>query len=97
MGDRTNCSVLATESLALYVFRMLRPLAEITEEALALPSESRAFLAEKLLETLDFEQDFPVSDAWRAEIRNRCDELDSGAVKTIPAETVLSEIRKSLA
>jgi putative addiction module component (TIGR02574 family) len=76
---------------------MSRPLAQITEEALALPSESRAFLAKKLLETLDFEQDFPISESWRAEIRKRCDDLDNGAVETIPAETVLSDIRKSLA
>ncbi len=70
---------------------------ELAEEALALPSESRAYLAEKLLETLDFEEDFTVSEGWLKEIRKRCHELDEGKVQTISAETAFAELRKSLA
>lgn len=72
-------------------------ISELTSEVLALPVESRAFLAEKLLETLDSEADFSVSDAWRAEALKRCQEIDSGAVQTIPAEEVFREIRNALA
>ncbi len=72
-------------------------LTKLAEEAMALPSESRAYLAEKLLETLDFQEDFAVSDEWRKEIRKRCQELDAGNVQTIPAETALTELRQSLA
>jgi putative addiction module component (TIGR02574 family) len=72
-------------------------LTELTDEALALPSEARAYLAEKLLETLDFEEDFTVNEVWRKEIRKRCQELDEGKVQTIPAETAIAELRQSLA
>ncbi len=75
---------------------MSRSLADLADEALALPTESRAYLAEKLLETLDFEDDFKVSDAWKAEARKRCHELDEGVVQSIPAEVVFGEIRKSI-
>jgi putative addiction module component (TIGR02574 family) len=80
-----------------YRLPMSRSLTELTDEALALPPESRAFLAEKLLETLDFEEDFSVGDAWREEIRKRCSDLDHGRVQTIRADAAISEVRKSLA
>ena len=51
---------------------------DLVNEALALPEASRAFLAEKLLESLDYDEDFTVSDEWREEIRRRCKELDDG-------------------
>jgi putative addiction module component (TIGR02574 family) len=76
---------------------MSRSLTELAEEALALPSESRAYLAEKLLETLDFEEDFAVSEAWRKEIKQRCRELDEAKDQIIPAETAIAEVRHSLA
>jgi len=60
---------------------------KIVEEALRLPRESRALLAEKLLESLDYEE-FEVSPKWMAEIRRRCKEIDEGAVKLVPAEQV---------
>lgn len=72
-------------------------LSEITEEALALPSEARAFLAEKLLETLDFEEDFPIDAAWLSEVQRRCQEIDKGGIETIPADEVLSELRRECA
>lgn len=44
----------------------------ILGETLNLPSSSRDYIAEVLLESLDFEEGFPVDDAWRAEIEKRC-------------------------
>ena len=70
---------------------------KLAEEAMALPSESRAYLAEKLLETLDFEEDFAVSEVWLKELRKRCQELDEGKVEAVPAEAAIAELRKSLA
>ena len=80
-------------------YRLTMPLtlAELAEEAMALPCASRAYLAEKLLETLDFEEDFAVSDVWLKEIRQRCQELDLGTVQTLPAEAAIAELRGSLA
>ncbi len=70
---------------------------ELAEEAMALPSESRAYLAEKLLESIDFEENFVVSELWRREIRKRCQELDEGNIETIPADTAIDELRQTLA
>ena len=61
---------------------------EIVEEVLHLSRESRAFLAEKLLESLDYEEVSAVSPEWMAEIRRRCREIDEGTAKMIPAEMV---------
>ena len=69
---------------------------EIITEALRLPQQSRALLAEKLLESLDYGDTFAVSAEWRAEIRRRCDEIDRGVVELIPADQVFTEATKTL-
>lgn len=55
----------------------------ILAEALRLPPEARAALADSLLESIDSAIDEDVELAWRTEIRRRVAELDSGAVQTI--------------
>lgn len=60
--------------------------AQVLDEALHLPIPARAFLAEKLLESLDVEPDFTITDEWHCEIIRRCEEIDSGSVQLIPAE-----------
>jgi len=70
--------------------------AKIVDKALHLPREARAFLAEKLLESLDCEEAFPVSPAWMEEIHRRCQEIDEGTVKLIPAEEVFDDIDREL-
>jgi putative addiction module component (TIGR02574 family) len=69
---------------------------KLTEEALALPADARALLADRLAESLDplLEDDY--RGLWAAEAIRRRDEIQSKKVKTIPAETVIAEIRKSL-
>jgi vacuolar-type H+-ATPase subunit D/Vma8 len=69
----------------------------IIEEVLHLPRESRALLAEKLLESLDQEEDFVVSPQWMDEIRKRCREIDAGIVALASSEEVFEELDKSLA
>ena len=68
---------------------------QLIQEILQLPREARALLAEKLLESLDFREEFDVSPAWREEIRRRCQELDSGAVKLVPAKEVFKELAET--
>jgi putative addiction module component (TIGR02574 family) len=68
----------------------------LVTEALALPEASRAFLAEKLLESLDQDEDLAVSDEWRDEIRRRCRDLDEGKSRTTSAEEVFAELRQQL-
>ncbi|HEX7767236.1 MAG TPA: addiction module protein [Nitrospira sp.] len=67
---------------------------KILEEAMQLEPATRAFIAESLLEGLDFKQDFEVSPAWRAEIQRRCDEIDRGIAKLVDSDTVMAELRK---
>jgi hypothetical protein len=62
-------------------------------EALAFPAHVRAFIAEKLLESLDYEEDFPVSGEWLTEMRQRAREIDEGVVTLIPADQVFVELR----
>jgi len=66
----------------------------VIECALHLPSPIRAFLADKLLESLDIENDEELSCAWRDEIIRRCKEIDDGIVKLIPAESVFQDISR---
>ena len=67
---------------------------EVAEKALKLPSNARASLAEILLESLDHEEDFPVSDEWMAEVQRRCREIDRGETRLIPAEKALAQLHK---
>jgi len=67
---------------------------KILEEAMQLEPATRAFIAEALLEGLDFEQDFEVSQTWRTEIQRRCDEIDRGNAELVDSDTVMAELRK---
>ena len=67
---------------------MTRRAAEILEEALQLPPDEVDWLVESLLIKEKLEPEAEVEAAWDAEIKRRLDEIDSGAVKMIPAEKV---------
>ena len=69
---------------------------QITTEAMHLPISSRAELAEKLVESLEFSEDGDIQQAWAAEAVRRREEVRSGEVKTIPGEEVLAEVRRML-
>ena len=72
---------------------MGQTLKEILDGALALPPNSRAYVAEILLESLDFEADFPLSDEWRREIERRCREIDASAVDLVPGDEVMEALK----
>lgn len=63
---------------------MSRDAGDILKEALTLPAEARAALADSLWDSLDPEVDEGAEEAWRQEIRRRLAELDSGKVSAIP-------------
>lgn len=69
----------------------------IIDEAMQLEPHTRAFIAEALLETLDFEEDFPVSSAWLEEIHQRCAAIDSGTARLIDHESALQQLRAKYA
>ena len=68
----------------------------IIDEILRLPRESRALLAEKLLESLDCEEGFEVSPEWMDEIKRRCREIDDGTVTLSSSEKVFEELDSKL-
>jgi putative addiction module component (TIGR02574 family) len=57
--------------------------AELLTNALKLPPEARAALADSLIDSLDTDVDENAEEAWRTEIAVRARELDSGCVSTV--------------
>ena len=70
---------------------------EIIELALALPSDARAMLAERLVESLDSLEDDRLHKLWAAEAMRRLEEVRSGSVATISMEDALAQVRESIA
>lgn len=62
----------------------------IIAEALSLSPQARAFVAEKLLESLDSEPAVTLSSAWLDEVRKRCRDIDEGTVELHDAEDVFA-------
>ncbi len=69
---------------------------QIMKEALTLPSAARALLAEKLVESLEFDVDETLQTLWTDEAKKRRDEVRSGAVSPIPGEEALARVRQLL-
>ena len=63
---------------------MSRDAGDILKEALALPPEARAALADYLWDSLDPEVDPDAEEAWRQEIKQRIVDLDSEKIAAVP-------------
>ncbi len=68
----------------------------IVSEALDLSPQARAFVAEKLIESLDASPGTEISPAWREEIRKRCREVDEGLVQLRGAADVFAKAYAAL-
>lgn len=66
----------------------------ITEQALKLEPALRAYVAEILLESLDYEEDFVVSDVWQQEIKKRCIEIDANPSILIEGELYMANLKQ---
>jgi len=75
---------------------MSRDSANLLKEALDLPTEERAALADSLLESLDVKLDENAEAAWHEEIRRRFQEIDHGAVELIPRQDAQRRLRARL-
>lgn len=62
----------------------MRSIEQLIEEVLSLPSDLRTLLAEKLVESLEFDIDSTIQESWSTEAKRRRDEVQSGKVQTIP-------------
>jgi hypothetical protein len=75
----------------------MRSIELITEEILSLSSISRGLLAEKLVESLEFDIDLTIQATWSAEAKKRRDEVRDGLVQTVEGEDTLDRVRQLLA
>jgi len=66
---------------------------QILKEALDLPSTERAALVDYLLSSLD-QPDEQLDDLWRKEVEDRIKAYQSGKIKSVALEEVLSKYRK---
>lgn len=67
---------------------------QLTEAVLSLPSDARALLADRLVESLDPAQDRDIQSLWIAEAERRRDEVRSGAVAPIAGPEALAHVRR---
>ena len=70
---------------------MLTTIEAIEAEVLSLPPTDRSRLLDKLIASLDSDRE--IEEAWMREAKRRDDEIESGAIETIPLEVVLTKLR----
>jgi hypothetical protein len=69
---------------------------ELIEEALSLPVEERALIADSLLRSLNM-PDTSIDAKWLEVARRRLQELRSGKVKPMPGNEVFAKVLERLA
>ncbi|ALB40188.1 MULTISPECIES: addiction module protein [Nostocales] len=67
---------------------------ELIQEALSLPSYTRVFLVEKLIESLESDIDENIQKNWNTEAKKRRDEIRNHTVEPIFGEIALAQIRQ---
>jgi hypothetical protein len=68
----------------------------LAEQALKLPNESRARLADLLVESLKGKDLGRIDQLWAVQAKRRRDEVRSGRVKAIPGEQARRQVRDAL-
>jgi putative addiction module component (TIGR02574 family) len=77
--------------------QMTPQVSELLEKALALSTQERGLLIDRLVESLDDEPaEEGIEAAWADEIKRRVDDIRCGRVKTIPGEQVLGRLKARL-
>ncbi len=69
---------------------------QLVEQALKLSSESRAKLADLLIESLDGAELGRIDRSWVAEAKRRRDEVRAGRVETIPGDRARRKVRSAI-
>jgi putative addiction module component (TIGR02574 family) len=75
---------------------MATSIEHLVTQAMELPGESRARLAELLVESLEADDIGPIEKAWLAEAKRRRDDVRAGRVEPIAGEDALLDVRKSI-
>jgi putative addiction module component (TIGR02574 family) len=76
------------------IYSMPMTLDQIVEETREMPSEVVAELVDRILVVRHGGVDASVDSAWKAEVRSRLAELESGRIQGIPLEESLARARK---
>ena len=79
-----------------YLEAMSTTVEQLAKQAMNLPGELRARLADLLVESLDADALTEIDQLWLSEAKRRRDEVRSGKVKTIPGDEALRSVRDSL-
>jgi len=66
----------------------------VANQALKLNVNARAYLAQVLLESLDYEEEVIVSSQWREEIKKRCQEIKNSPEILIDGKSFLSALKE---
>lgn len=69
---------------------------QLAEQAMSLPTESRARLADLLVESLDANDLGRIDRLWAAEGIRRRDEVRAGRVQTVPGDEALRKVRDAV-
>jgi putative addiction module component (TIGR02574 family) len=69
---------------------------KIVTDAMELPPALRAFVAEKLIESLDEADSLPLSAQWKEEILRRCAEIDKNGAQLRNVDAVFKKAYASL-
>jgi hypothetical protein len=75
---------------------MDKTLEQIADEALALPTADKVFLADRLVESIGDSTDEVLHGNWATEAISRRDEVRSEEVKTIPKDEALAQVRRAI-
>ncbi len=67
---------------------------KVFDDALALPSDARVMLVEKLLKSLNLPTQAEIDSLWAEEAERRVSQIDRGEVKLISGEEVFAKIRQ---
>lgn len=66
----------------------------VANQALKLNVNARAYLAQVLLESLDYEEEIIVYSQWREEIKKRCQEIKNSPEILIDGKSFLSALKE---
>jgi hypothetical protein len=69
---------------------------KIVNEALLLPVPLRAYVAEKLKESLDAIDAEDLSPEWKEEVQRRCKEIDNGSDRLISTDVAFEKAYRAL-
>jgi len=76
---------------------MIQTVDELTQSAIQLPPDQRFTLAQRILASVEPQEDKGIDRAWVAQIRERMARYDSGETRGIPGSEVFAEIDRRLA